>query len=265
MANVLGISLSSQEVVSFLRKNFRLDDIYREIIEQKIIHQVALENGLVVTPEEIEMEIDGIRYQQGFDHPASLMTWLRDRGATLADLQESVSATLLAQKVMRHLFAEQIESRFAEQRSSFDRIVLYKLVVPYEHLAQEIFYQIEEEEISFFEAAHVYDVDEDRRLRCGYEGHLRRRDLSPELAELLFSAKIGELVGPVKAANEFYELFWIDDLIPPDLSPTLHNDMLDQLFQDWMAAQLEAYVANAELPGSSSEPAPGSPPEPPSA
>ncbi len=247
MTNVIGLPIEAQEIVEFLRKEFRLFDICQEIIEQRIIHQVALERGLEVTPEEIEMGLNTIRYEQGVEQPVRLRNWLSHYHVTLAELHDSIRTRMLAQKISHHLLTLQIDSTLAQQDDRFDGIVLYKLVVPYEHLAQEIFYQIEEEEISFFEAAHVYDIEEDRRRRCGYEGYLQRRDLPLALADQLFRARAGELIGPIKTENGFYELFWIDERIPSALSPTLHTDRLNQLFRDWMAEQIATYLANLEI------------------
>ncbi|HSM83757.1 MAG TPA: hypothetical protein VLS96_18860 [Nodosilinea sp.] len=244
MANLADLSLDPQEVVDFLRQNFRLTEIYQAMVEQKIIHQTALGNGIVVTLAEIEREVESIRYEKEFDNPTGFVDWLIDRGATLSDLKQMVRANLLTEKVMRSLFVDQIESVFAQHHQDFDKLVLYKIAVPYEHLAQEIFYQIEEEEISFFEAAHVYDVDENRRLHCGYEGTILRRDLLPHLAEALATARVGELVGPFKAANQLYELFWIDDLIYPVLTPALQSTILHQLYQTWMERNISDYLAS---------------------
>lgn len=244
MANLADLSLDAQEVVDFLRQNFRLPEIYQAIVEQKIIHQVALERDIAVSLPEIEMEVETIRYEKAFGNPTGFIDWLSDRGATLSDLKQMIRFNLLTQKVMHSLFSDQVESVFSQYQHGLDELVLYKIVVPYEHLAQEIFYQIEEEEISFFEAAHVYDVDENRRLTCGYEGTLLRRDLPPDLAEVLLSARVGELVGPIKAANQFYELFWIDDLIYPDLTPALQSTIIQQLYQNWMERHINDYLAS---------------------
>jgi hypothetical protein len=242
MANLADLSLNAQEVVDFLRKNFRLTEIYQEIVEQKIIHQVALDHGIVVTLQEIEMEVENIRYEKTFDNPNGLEDWLTNCGATLSDLKQMVHADLLTEKVIRSLFFDQIEPVFSQYNHSFDQLVLYKIAVPYEHLAQEIFYQIEEEEISFFEAAHVYDIDENRRLNCGYEGTILRRDLPSDLAEVLATARVGELVGPIKAAHQFYELLWVDDLIYPSLTPALQSTILHQLYQTWIEHNIDNYL-----------------------
>ncbi|MFQ4136134.1 peptidylprolyl isomerase [Nodosilinea sp. PGN35] len=253
MANLADLSLDAQEIINFLRQNFRLPEIHQAIVEQRIIHQVALEQGITVTLQEIDVAVETIRYEKTFDHPAGFTDWLTDRGATLNDLKQMLRANLLTEKVMNSLFVDQVDAVFSQHQHSFDRLVLYKIVVPYEHLAQEIFYQIEEEEISFFEAAHVYDIDENRRLHCGYEGTILRRDLSPDLAEILSTARVGELVGPIKAANQFYELFWIDDLVYPDLTPALQSTILHQLYGTWMEGKINDYLASFTPPSDPSE------------
>jgi parvulin-like peptidyl-prolyl isomerase len=248
MANLAELSLDAQEIVDFLRQNFRLPEICQAIVEQKIIYQVALEHGIAVTLQEVETAVENIRYEKAFENPAGFTDWLTDRGATLSDLKQMLRANLLAEKVIHNLFIDQVESTFSQQQHSFDQLVLYKIVVPYEHLAQEVFYQIEEEEISFFEAAHVYDIDQNRRLNCGYEGTILRRDLPPNLAEFLSTARPGELVGPIKAANQFYELFWIDDLVYPELTPALQTTILHQLYRTWMEQNINDYLASFTAP-----------------
>lgn len=248
MANLADLSLDAQEVVDFLRQNFRLSEICQAIVEQKIIRQVALEQGIVVTRQEVETAVEDIRYEKAFENPTGFTDWLTDCGATLSDLKQMLRSNLLTEKVMRSLFVDQVESVFSQDKHSFDQLVLYKIVVPYEHLAQEIFYQIEEEEISFFEAAHVYDIDENRRLNCGYEGTILRRDLPPDLATILSTARVGELVGPIQSANQLYELFWIDDLVHPDLTPALQSSILQQLYRAWMERHVSDYLASFTAP-----------------
>jgi parvulin-like peptidyl-prolyl isomerase len=114
--------------------------------------------------------------------------------------------------------------------------------VPYEQVAQELFYQIEESEISFYEAAHLYDVDDRRRYVCGYEGKVNRWSLSPEIAAAIFSANIGQVVGPLKT-EQGYHLFWAEEFIPATLTPEHRQEIQHKLFQDWLNQELN-YLLN---------------------
>ncbi len=109
---------------------------------------------------------------------------------------DGIRDRLLAHHLAEFLFGQDIEKIFAQNKLDFEQVLLYQIVVPYEKLAQELFYEIEEEEISFYEAAHLYDLDERRRHQCGYEGKLYRWALKPEIAAVAFNTAIGQINNP---------------------------------------------------------------------
>lgn len=230
------------EVISFLKRDLRLKEIYHEIICQKIIDRTAQEYGVIVYTEEIQAELDRIRLEKGFCQPSDVFAWLSDQMATLSDLEQRIREHLLAKKLARCLFSEKIQDFFTQNKADFEQILLYRITVPYESLAQELFYQIEEEEISFYEAAHLYDVNARRRLQCGYEGKYYRRSLQPELAEILFNGKVGQLLGPFKSSEEAYDLFLVEEVLPSELPTEAYDALLNQMFQEWLDNELNAYI-----------------------
>lgn len=246
MKRFSSISLNTEEIIDFLKRDLRLKEIYREIIYQKIIHRVAEERSLVVTQEEIQVELDRIRYEKHFSHPSDLFAWLSDEMTTLAGLEQRIHEFLLAKKLAEHLFSSEVRELFSQHPDDFEQISLYRITVPYESLAQEIFYQIEEEEISFYEAAHLYDIDEKRRSQCGYEGKQQRRKLNPELTDRLFNANIGEVIGPLKSSNETYDLFLVEDFFSPELTIEIYQETLEQKFKEWLENELNSYLSSLE-------------------
>lgn len=245
MVNFSSISLDPAEIIDFLRGDLRLEEIYREIIGQKIIAQVAQDHGLIVTPEEIQMAVEQFCIERGLDYPAHLSAWLSEHMLTLSELKQQIERMLFAKKLSKELFSERIQLLFTQDSRQFEQILLYRIVVPYQSLAQEVFYQIEEEEISFYEAAHLYDIDERRRLQCGYEGQKQRHMLQPELTDILFNARVGEVVGPIKTPEDTYELFLIDDFLPPSLTPELYENTLQQMLQEWLNNEIALYVSHS--------------------
>lgn len=246
MTDLSRISLDAQEIVDFLGRDLRLTRAYRDIISQKIIDQAARERHITVSPEEIELGLDAICYENGLDHPAQLIRWAPQQLTTLADLKRRIREKLLSQKLAQSLFLEDAQEFVQRNPGQINQIIVYKIAVPYESLAREIFYQIEEEEVSFFEAAHLYDLDEKRRLNCGYEGKFRRYNLPPELAEILFGATIGEVIGPLKIAEQIYELFLVDDLITAP-SEELYEAVLQERFNAWIDREITLYLERGGL------------------
>ena len=148
---------------------------------------------------------------------------------------------MLRIKLSEYLFDDKIEKYFAEHRLDFEQVLLYQIAVPYAPIAQELFYQIEESEISFYEAAHLYDADEQRRLQCGYAGKPYRWALGHKIAASIFRAKVGELVGPLNFDNQ-YHLFMVEDFITADLTPDVRSTILNRLFQEWLDSEVNHLV-----------------------
>lgn len=231
-----------------------MPEIYKAILVQKIINQTAAQEGITVEPEEVQAELDAIRYDNRFDHPAQLLAWVSEHMTTLSQVEQRIQEKILAQKLARHLFLDRIRERFLHDHANFEQLLLYEIVVPYATLAREIFYQIEEDEMSFFEAAHIYDVDEARRLVCGFVGKQLRSQLSPEVSANLLNAQVGEVVGPIQLADNRFILLLIDDLIAPELTPELLDILIDEMFQEWLNVELMAYMNMTQRESSDESP-----------
>lgn len=191
---------------------------------------------MTVTAEEIQAELNRIRYEERLDSAADLIAWLDNQLATLSDIEASIRVHLLAKKLAYDLFALEVQQFFAQNRADFEQVLLYRIAVPYERLAQELFYRIEESEMSFYEAAHVYDLDERRRLHCGHEGRRSQRDFSPEIARLIFSEAVheGAVLGPLQLSPTTFDLLLVEQRIPPELTPQIRDELISQRFRDWL-------------------------------
>ena len=234
-------SIEPEEIVSFLKKNIRLKEVYQEIVHQKIINQAAQERGLTVTPEEIQAEADKQRREKRLEKASDTLAWLEDQIITSEDWEVGIYDHILKQKLSEHLFAQEVEKFFAKNRLNFEQILLYRISTPSEQFAQELFYQIEEQEISFYEAAHFYDTDEERRHQCGYEGKLYRWSLKPDIAAAIFSANPAEVIGPLKSEQE-YQLFMVEKFIPAELTQETYKDIINNMFEEWLASELNHFL-----------------------
>jgi parvulin-like peptidyl-prolyl isomerase len=237
MIDLSKASIEPNEIIGFLKRNINLQEVSEKIFYQKIINQVAEERGVTVTPEEIQTEANRQRREKRLEKASDTLAWLTAQMITPDDWEVGICDRLLAKKLAEYLFSKEVEKVFAQNRLDFDQILLYQIVLSAGDLAQELFYQIEEREISFYEAAHLYDVDERRRQQCGYEGKLFRWNLKPDVAAVVFSAKLGEVIGPFKI-EQGYHLLMVEEFIPAQLTPQRYQDILDRMFRDWLASEL---------------------------
>lgn len=248
MINFKGAIIELEEIIDFLKQEMLLKEICQKILYQRIIDNAIAEKNLEVTPEEIQIECDSIRYGKRLEKVSDTLAWLEEQMLTTDDWENSIRNRLGTKKLAEYLFDSEVEKYFAQHRLDFDEFVLYQIVVPFEALAREVCYQIEEKEISFYEAAHLYDIDEKRKNLCGYEGKVHRWNFPPDIAALIFRnpVSLGEVLGPVKT-NQGYHLFLIEEFIQAELNLQKRQEIINKLFQDWLNKETNHLLYNKEL------------------
>ena len=243
MANLSKASVEPDEIINFLKKDIQFKEVYQKILEQKIINQATQERGLTVTPEEIQADADRMRREKRLEKASETMAWLAEQMITPEDWEAGIRDRLLAEKLAENIFGKDVQKMFAQNRLDFEQILLYQIIVPHESIAQELCYQIEESEISFYEAAHVYDIDEKRRQQCGCEGKIYRWSLKPDIAAFVFSAQPGEVIGPLQT-EQGHHLFMLQEFIPAELTPERYKEILNTMFKQWLASELNYMLHN---------------------
>lgn len=244
-----GIAINTKEIIQFLKQKTRLKEVCQEVVSEKIIQQAAASRNIEVTSEEIQVEAEEIRRAKRLEKASDTIAWLKEEMNTIEEWETAIKQTLLTKKLAHHLFDSKVESYFAQNRLDYDRFILYQLVVPYEKLAQELFYQIEEEEISFYQAAHLYDLDENRRYVCGYEGKVHRWNFAPDIAAAIFKTPIpvNEIIGPLRS-DLGYHLFKIEAYIPAELTSEQRQEIIDRQFKQWLDSELN-YMIHSKQSG----------------
>ncbi|AFZ43297.1 hypothetical protein PCC7418_1091 [Halothece sp. PCC 7418] len=243
MINVSGEIIEAEEIVAFLKRQVQLKQTCTKILHQKIIQQAIQDHQLEISAEEIQAEADKIRHQMHLEQAEDTFAWLNDELITPEDWEAGIYEDLAAHKLANHLFSQAVTDLFNQNQHQFEQILLYEMILADEKLAWEIFYQIEEEELSFYQAAHLYDVDPERRIQCGYVGKVHRHDLKPNIATLVFQAIPGSVITPF-ASEQGYHIFLVEKFIQPELTNEIYQMLLDEMFQDWLAQELDYMLFN---------------------
>jgi parvulin-like peptidyl-prolyl isomerase len=238
------VRLESIEIEHFLKKNIQLKQICQKILFQKIIDRAARERNITVTDEEIQVEADRQRREKKLEKAAETIAWLASEMISPEEWEAGIRDRLLAKKLSQALFSKEVDKFFAENKLYFEQILLYQIIVPYEKLAWEIFYQIEEEEMSFYQAAHLYDIDEKRRQNCGFEGKINRGSIKPDIATVIFNARPREIINPFQT-EQGYHILMVEEFIAPQLTPEVSQDIFNKLFDEWLSSELNYLLHNA--------------------
>jgi parvulin-like peptidyl-prolyl isomerase len=247
MTRSLDYPIGPDHLVAFLKSAIQYKATCQSILHQKLIEQVAQEHGLRLSDADVQAAGEQQRLQLRLERATDTLAWLADQQITPQDWEQGIRAQLLREQLAAKLFAQEAERRFAENRLSYDRVVLYQIVVSQPELAQELFYRIDSGESSFFDVAYEFDQDPDRRQRSGFEGVIQRWQLQGAIATQVFNAREGELKGPI-STNAGYHILWIRQFLPAELTEALRQEIIQALFQDWLQAELTYRLYNAIEP-----------------
>ncbi|MBD2345890.1 peptidylprolyl isomerase [Anabaena subtropica] len=237
MNDLTKVFIAPEEIVNFLKKDMNLKEVYQKILFQRLIWQVAEVRGITVTTEEIETEANRQRREKRLEKAADTMAWLEDQLVSPEDWEMGIRDRLLSQKLANFLFADKVEAFFIQNQLEFEQVSLYQIIVDSEQLAQEIYYQIEDDEISFYEAAYLYNIDDFRRQKCGYEGKVYRFALPSNIAAVIFRTSPKQLVGPLQT-EQGYHLFMVEEFVSAELTLERYQEILGNMFHQWLVTEL---------------------------
>ncbi|MEO1428218.1 MAG: peptidylprolyl isomerase [Cyanobacteria bacterium J06633_8] len=248
MKNIL--SISPKEIIHHLKISCQVPNVIEEIAIKKIIDDTAKQAGIKVSEDELQQEGDRLRFTKKLVKAADTWAWLKRHHLALDEFEELAYNNILSGKVAHHVFSDAVESFFYQNQLDFMAAATYEVVLDDYDLALELFYGIQENELTFPEIAREYISNPQSRRASGYQGIKRRNDFRPEVAAAVFAAKPPEVVKPVVTNKDVY-LIWVEEIIQPDLNDELREQIITDLFDDWLKQQIQQIEISTSLDSNS--------------
>jgi parvulin-like peptidyl-prolyl isomerase len=244
------ITITSEDILHQVKLSCKIPSLIEEIVTRKIIASAAAEAGIKVETEELQKAADNIRLMGKLKSADDTWAWLQKHGLSLDDFEELIYNNVISGKLAQHLFADKVEPFFVEHQLDYAGVVMYEVVLDDEDLAMELFYGIQEGEMSFYEVAHQYIQDKELRRKGGYRGIVRRKELKPEISAAVFAAKPPQVLKPIVTSSGV-NLILVEEIIQPELDNKLRYQILSDLFAGWLKQQIEQLevVSRLELNG----------------
>ncbi|MBD2435381.1 peptidylprolyl isomerase [Nostoc sp. FACHB-110] len=230
------ITITAEDIIHQIQISCKLPEVIEQIVNRKIITDVFEEAGITVDTEELQKAADQIRLGNKLHSAEDTWKWLEKYFLTLESFEEIVFNSLKSGKVATHLFADKIEPYFYENQLDYTGAVIYEIILDDEDLALELFYAIQEGEISFYDVAHKYIQDIESRRICGYKGTVNRKELQPEISAAVFAANPPQLLKPIVSSKGIHLIF-VEEIIQPVLDQKLRYKIAGHLFSEWLKQQ----------------------------
>jgi parvulin-like peptidyl-prolyl isomerase len=235
MSQILTITDSS--IIHNIKLSCKVPDVVQAIASQKIIAEVAAERGIKVTPEELQQEGDKLRLEKKLVKAKDTWTWLEKHHLSVKEFEELAHNNILSRKLATALFSPQVEKFFYEHQTDYIAAAIYEIIFQDIDLALELFYALEENEITFPEIARLYIEDAEIRRVYGYQGLQHRKNFRPEIAAAVFATLPPAILKPITTPKGIH-LIWVEEIIQPQLDEHLREKIITDLFSDWLHQQI---------------------------
>ncbi|KAF3886536.1 MULTISPECIES: peptidylprolyl isomerase [Nostocales] len=231
-------NFSAEDILHQIKLSCQIPDIIEAMANRKIIADAAAQANIKVEPEELQRSADSLRLANKLVKAEDTWTWLQKHFLSLDDFEELAHINLLSAKLASYLFAEQVEPFFYEHQLDYAGAVTYEVVLDDEDLSWELFYALQETEISFQDIARQYIQEPELRRAGGYCGIRHRSDIRPEIAACIFAAHPPQILKPI-VTQKGVHLLRVEEIIPPQLNEALRLKIVGDLFSTWLKQQLE--------------------------
>lgn len=174
--------------------------------------------------------------RRGLADLQALDAWRRSRGLDLDQLERLVHFDASLAATTQEIWNSQVTSLFLQERLNYDQVVISMVRFEDPDLATELFFQLQEGELSFPSLVENYSQGKDRTNR-GVIGPIRLMQLHPLLAKVVRRYAPGELIPP-HDINGTVHLMRVESLESAQLDEPLRQQLLGQLRGQWLARQL---------------------------
>ncbi|MGA7938151.1 MAG: peptidylprolyl isomerase [Kovacikia sp.] len=252
------LTVSREEIIQHIKLSCQIPAIAREVAIRRVITEAAAEAGIQVELEELQQAADNLRLVNNLLQAEDTWVWLQKYCLSLDEFEDLAYTNLISTKLAKQLSADKVESFFVEHYLDYAGAMLYEVVLDDADLAMELFYAIQEGEMSFSDVARQY-IQEPELRRCGgYRGRVSRSDLKPEISAAVFAATPPQLLKPIITPKGAH-LIQVEEIIQPQLDEPLRVKILADLFSNWLNQQIDqldvrVQLEPAPLVGSSTQP-----------
>ncbi len=225
--------ISDRDLIYEVKISGRIPELTQGILRRKIIEEQVRIAKIEPDISELQQAADRFRLVNQLESAEATNQWLAERSLSVDDFEYIITQNLRSNKLAEHLFGNQVEKFFHQNLLDYSGAIIYEIILEDRDLAMEIFYSLQEGDLSFADVAHQYIPDPELRRRGGYIGMVGRRQLLPEVSAAVFAAKPPQLIAPITTAVGVH-LIQVEEIITPELNERLHQQILDELFDRWL-------------------------------
>ncbi|HEY9616503.1 MAG TPA: peptidylprolyl isomerase [Microcoleaceae cyanobacterium] len=224
-------TISSEELISLLEKYRLLPQLQRELLIDQTIA------SLTCTTEELTQGCNEFCQSHQIASDEMLQAWLGRNNFTVEQWQASIARNIKVEKFKQATWENKLESYFLKRKGQLDRMIYSLIRVKDPHVAQELYFRIQEGEHSFADLAGKYSEGPEAQTG-GLIGPVELSVPHPQLAKQLMGSQPGQLLLPMSLGG-WIVIARLEKLFPAQLDQAMRQRLLNELFEQWIQEQLK--------------------------
>ena len=238
--------LTLGQALRYLESSGKLESFLWEIIRQHVIEQeLQVQQDLVISSDVIDQVVMDFRLENQLTSYESFQQWLASEKIDSATFRQRIASNLKLERLKTTVTEPNLQEYFIERKLFLDQVVLSRLVVEDQSLAQELKSQIVEEGATLEQLVQKYSVAEDRIFN-GMMGAVSRGSMPDALRSAIDEAKPGDLLGPLEIQGLWY-LVRLEKFLSAALDEQMGQELQDELFEKWLDDRIQAMNVKLEL------------------
>lgn len=224
-------ALTAADVMPLLQRYGMLPALIKELVIDRAIAAVTL------TPEQSALALEQFLQVNQIDTPEQQQGFLAQRGLSEGDLPALAQRAQKLQQYKLDTWGHQVESHFLQRKAHLDR-VLYSLIRTRDGgLAQELYFRIQDDGQPLADLARQYSEGQEAQTG-GLIGPVELSVPHPALARMLSIGQPGQLWPPSRV-GEWFVVVRLEKFLPARLDEATRQRLIDELFNTWLAEQVQ--------------------------
>lgn len=238
--------ISLEQALRYLKSAGKLEFVLWEIMRQHVLLQeLQILEGIEISADLIEQMVIAFRLECQLTNSEMFQKWLASEGLDYATFRNKMAFDFKLKRLKAHVTEPNVQEYFIEHKIHLDRVVLSRLVVEEQALAEELKSKILEDGDKFEQLVQEYSVAEERIVN-GMMGPVSRGAMPDILRASVDSAKPGDLIGPLEI-EELWYLVRVEKLLPAALDEQMKQELENELFEQWLEDKVKKIDAKLQV------------------
>lgn len=232
--------LNGDQIISALVRYKILETLVGQVLLDEIIQKVTLSKRELFTA---LVGSSNTPVPEDFDH--FVRQWCHHKGYTPDYLNAVLLRELRIEKFKQLCFADQVEAEFLRTKSELDQVEYSLIQLTDLPLAQELYFQLRDDQTDFGQLAQQYSLGSERQTR-GWVGPVSMSTVPAEVASLFRSGQVGIVYGPVPVSDRFW-IVRLEKFVEARLTEAMRISLINHLYNRWLQAKVKSLIST---PGS---------------